>query len=349
LLSEASRKVQKAGCSVDLPGAFQRYRGKIEEELESIIGSSSLALYDMMRYHMGWIDEHGRPEDGDAKLVRPTLLLLSCEAVGGDWWAALPAAAAVELVHNFSLLHDDIEDGDQERRNRATVWWLWGEPQAINAGDAMHSLARLALSRLDGKGVAPQKMLHAAHILDETCLELCEGQYLDICYESRSDINIDAYLEMIDRKTAALISCSLQLGALMGAEDETLVARFQRFGRKLGLAYQMLDDALGIWGGKSASDIQKKKKTLPVIYALKRAEGEERAALLRIYAKDAIDREDVNRVIQILDRLGVEGYARGMAKEYCDEALKEIEEADLAPSALGELREVTDFLMAREY
>ena len=342
-------KFKKAGCSVDLPEVFQRYRGEIVKELVSIIGGSSLALYDMMRYHLGWIDQQGHPEEGGGKLVRPTLLLLSCEAVGGDWRVALPAAAAVELVHNFSLIHDDIEDGDQERRHRATVWWLWGKPQAINAGDAMHSLAGLALLRLDGKGVAPQKMLHAAHILDETCLELCEGQYLDICYENLFDINIDAYLEMIDRKTAALISCSLQLGALMGSEDETLVTRFRRFGRKLGLAYQMLDDVLGIWGGESASDVQKKKKTLPVIYALKRAGGEERAALLRIYAKETISLEDVDRVTQILGHLGTKEYTQEIARKYYREALGELEGANLSHQALKELKEVTSFLVEREY
>lgn len=333
-----------------LPDVFHRYREEIGKELAFIIGSSSLALYDMMRYHMGWIDERGHPEEGSGKLVRPTLCLLSCEAVGGDWQVALPAAAAVELVHNFSLIHDDIEDGDQQRRHRATVWWLWGQPQAINTGDAMHALARLAILRLDGKGVAPQKVLRAARIIDETCLELCEGQYLDISYESRFDINIDAYLEMIDRKTAALMSCSLELGALVGTEDETMVNRFRRFGRKLGLAYQMVDDVLGIWGGKSSiSDIQKKKKTLPVIYALERARGEDGAELLGIYGKETVDPEDVKRVIQILSRLGAEEYARGMAQKYYQEALSELKMANLPPSALEELMGVTAFLMEREY
>jgi geranylgeranyl diphosphate synthase type I len=214
----------------------------------------------------------------------------------------------------------------------------------------MHALARLAILKLDSKGVAPKKVLRATHILDETCLELCEGQYLDISYESRFDINTDAYLEMIDRKTAALMSCSLELGALVGTEDETTVRSFQRFGRKLGLAYQMVDDVLGIWGGKSSiSDIQKKKKTLPVIYALERARGEERAELLAIYGQETVDPEGVGRAIQILSRLGAKEYTQEMARKYYREALGVLEGANLSPQALKELKEVTSFLVEREY
>lgn len=333
---------------------FYRYREEIARELSSVIDGSGLALYDMMRYHLGWQDEEGRPietsrrEEEGGKLVRPTLVLLSCEAVGGDWRRALPAAAAVELVHDFSLIHDDIEDGDEQRRQRATVWRLWGEPQAINVGDAMHSLARLALWKLEEYQIDAYKVRRAAQLLDETCLELCEGQYLDICYESQFDINVDDYLEMIDRKTAALISCSITLGAIIGTDDQDIVARFGRFGRKLGLAYQMVDDVLGIWGGKSASDIQKKKKTLPVIYALERAGGEQRATLLELYAKDVLDGDDIDTVIHILDQLGAEGYTREVATGYYNQALEEIEGVAMAQPAQDELREFTAFLMVRE-
>ena len=334
-----------------LPQAFHRYREEINKELQSIIGRSSLALYDMMRYHLGWIDEEGHPVQAEGgKLVRPTLCLLSCEAVGGDWRVALPAAAAVELVHNYSLIHDDIEDGDEQRRGRATVWRVWGQPQAINAGDAMHSLARLAMLRLDQRGVRQKKVLRAASILDETCVALCHGQYLDLSYESRFDIDVDAYLEMIDGKTAALMACSLELGALLGTEEENLVQRFHRLGHKLGLAYQMKNDVLGSWGAESsASDIKKKKKTLPVIYALERAKGKEREELLRIYSKKTINSRDVDRVVQLLRHIGAEEYTEQIAERYHREAAAELEGAELSPSAKQELIEVTAFLVEREY
>ncbi|MEA1958981.1 MAG: polyprenyl synthetase family protein [Chloroflexota bacterium] len=334
---------------MELPEVFNRYRAEVEKELASNINGGDLALYDMMRYHMGWIDEEGRTQDAGGKLVRPTLLLLACESVGEDWRTALPAAAAVELVHNFSLIHDDIEDGDKERRQRATVWRLWGEPQAINVGDAMHSMARLALASLDEKYAPPAKMLRAARILDKTCLDLCEGQYLDIDYESRFDINIDDYLTMIDLKTASLITCSVQLGALIGTNDEQMVERLRRFGRKLGIAYQMTDDVLGIWGEKPISDIHKKKKTLPVIYALKHADEKERSELEAIYSQESISQREVHQVIDILNRLNAEEYARDMAQKYYAEALAEIDTERIPQPKRRELREVTDFLMARDY
>ena len=333
---------------MELPDIFRRYRNDISSELVSTLGDSSLGLYDMMRYHLGWIDERGRPQDCGGRLVRPTLLLLACEAVGGSWRKALPAAAAVELVHNFSLIHDDIEDEDRQRRQRDTVWCLWGQPQAINAGDAMHSLARLAISRLDGSGVDAGRTLRAARILDQTCLELCEGQYQDISFESQIDINIEGYLQMIERKTASLFGCCLQLGALLGTADEALVERFHRCGRRLGLAYQMLDDCLGIWGGKSTSDIQKRKKTLPVIYALGQAPDKERGALRAIYTQESLGSAEVERVLAILDRLGADEYARVMAMQYCSQALEELDGAGLAAEAQRELRQAIDFLMSRE-
>ena len=336
---------------MELPQVFHRYRKEIASELASVVGNSSLAIYDMMRYHLGWIDSQGRPEEGTGgKLVRPTLCLLCCQAVGGEWRVALPAAAALELVHNFSLIHDDIEDGDEERRRRATVWWLWGQPQAINVGDAMHALARLAVLRLEERGIAAQTVIRAAHTLDQACVELCEGQFLDISYEGRFDIDVDAYVKMVDGKTAALMGCSLELGALVGTDDEALIGSFRRLGRKLGLVYQMTDDALGIWGGKSsASDIKKKKKTLPVIYALERARGEVREELVNIYMKSVLDAEDVARVIQILERLGAREYTQEMAERYYRGALAELEGARLSPQAREELRRVTDFLLEREY
>ena len=310
-----------------------------------------LAVYDMMRYHLGWIDERGYPAEAEGgKLVRPTLCLLSCKAVGGDWRMALPAAAAVELVHSFSLIHDDIEDGDEERRGRATVWRSWGEPQAINAGDAMHGLARLALLRLDEESVPKGKVIRAASILDETCVELCEGQYLDISYEGRLDINIAAYLKMIDRKTAALMACSFEIGALLGTEDESAVQSFRRLGHKLGLAYQMKDDILGVLGGEpSASDIEKRKNTWPVICAWESARGGERGELLRIYGQETITSEDVDRVTQILSDVDAKEHAEAITKKSYQEVLREPDMTKLSASAEEELREVITFLVQREY
>ena len=334
---------------MDLPRVFHRYHNDIVKELASNINGGKLGMYDMMRYHMGWTDEQGNLQDAGGKLVRPILLLLACECVGGGWRSALPAAAAVELVHNFSLIHDDIEDGDEERRQRATVWRVWGEPQAINVGDAMHSMSRLALTRLNDRVIKPKKILRAASILDRTCLELCEGQYLDILYESKVNINIDDYILMTNLKTASLITCSVKLGALLGTDDEAIVQRFERFGRKLGMAYQMIDDVLGIWGDEPFSDILKKKKTLPIIYALEHADKNDRARLLKIYSRKSILKDGIRQVIEILNLLKAEEYSRRMAQKYYNEALEELGRDGLSAPTCKELKEVTDFLMDREY
>jgi len=314
-----------------------------------------LPLYHMMRYHLGWIDVSGQSQlTSGGKLLRPSLCLLSCESVGGDWQVALAAAAAVELVHNFSLIHDDIEDEGRERRGRATVWRVWGQPQAINTGDAMHTLARLALLRLEGKGVASQKILSAVRLLDETCLRLCEGQYLDMSYEERLDISIDDYLEMIGLKTAALIECSVKLGALLGTDDERAIEGMGRFGNNLGLSFQIRDDVLGIWGedeitGKPASDLLKKKKTLPVIYGIQRAGPEQRAEFLRVYSQQTIAERDIAAVQQMLDSLGARQYASEVAGQYCRSALAELDETSISPSAKEQLRSSAQFMVEREY
>jgi geranylgeranyl diphosphate synthase, type I len=333
-----------------------RYQPDLDTELRSMIGDSSLPLYHMMRYHLGWVDASGqaRPAKG-GKLLRPSLCLYSCESVKGDWRVALPAAAAVELLHNFTLIHDDIEDGDHERRGIPTVWHIWGQPQAINAGDAMHILARLALLKLEEKRVSAEKVIRAARLLDETCLRLCEGQYLDISYEERLDIGIDEYLEMISGKTAALFECSLKLGAMLGTDDEETIEHLGQFARNLGLAFQVQDDVLGIWGktsvtGKSsATDIMKKKKTLPIVYGMEKADADQRASLLRIYGQELIAESDVPDVLNILDGLNARQYAGDVVRQYCEKAMEKLDQARIFSGAKNDLTLLTESMIGREY
>lgn len=336
----------------------QRYHAELEGELRQVVGDSPLPLYHMMRYHLGWVDVAGEPRRArGGKLLRPCLCLLSCESVGGDWHTALPAAAALELVHNFSLIHDDIEDGDRERRGVPTVWHIWGQPQGINTGDAMHTLAHMVLLRLEEKGVAPRRVIRAAQLLDETCLRLCEGQYLDISYEERMDVRVDDYLAMIAGKTAALLSCSLRLGALVGTDDEGTIEHLARFGENLGMAFQIQDDVLGIWGesrvtGKpSGGDILRRKKTLPVIYGMEQASPEQKADLLGIYSGAArtTNGQSVSVVRGILDALGARQYATQAAGNYFQSAVAEMEKAEIPAQARDDLKSVASSLIGREY
>lgn len=339
-----------------VPLALERYRAEIDVELKGVLDGRHSPMYDMMRYHLGWADEKGRLLDSSAgKALRPTLCLLACEAVGGTYTKALPAAAAIELVHNFSLIHDDIQDNDRERRHRPTVWSVWGKPQAINAGTAMRVAASLALARLGECGVPAQKQLQAQRLMDESCLEMIEGQYLDLSYESRLDVGVTEYLEMIERKTAALIACSLELGALLGSDDRRVADGFRSFGRNLGMAFQIRDDVLGIWGDEKktgkprGSDIRRKKKSLPVVYALEKAQGRAKAELTGIYQDGAIDDNSLDKVLGILDDVQAEAQAQSLAEMYSRRALAEIEKVALLPGAHHSLVEMTHFLVERGF
>ena len=203
-----------------LPKSFDKYAPVLDARLKASIDGRRLFLYDMLRYHMGWVDDRGATITGSSgKGLRPMMCLWACEAVGGNWEDALPAAVALELVHNFSLIHDDIQDGDEERRHRPTVWSIWGNAQGINAGDSMRGLATLTL--VNGGHCYPKKKLMAALAgLEQACLEMIEGQYLDISYEERTETTTDQYLDMISRKTGALIECSFYLGALIGTDSQ---------------------------------------------------------------------------------------------------------------------------------
>lgn len=331
------------------------YLSATEEEMKAAIVVSEEALapyYGMICYHLGWMDENLSPQQGKSgKRLRPLFCLLSCEASGGDWHQALPAAAAVELIHNFSLIHDDIEDNSLERRHRPTLWSLWGQAQGINAGDGLMVISRLALHRLLQRGVPANRVALAFKILDEACLSLTEGQYLDLAFEGLEGVNVEMYLQMINRKTAALIGCATHLGALLGTEDKQLIENYRIFGTQLGVAFQIIDDILGIWGqaettGKGVGeDIISRKKSLPVVYALEKGDGE----LRQIYRREHMGPQEVKTVMQLLENLGAQEYARQMADHHSQLALDTLERIGIRNEAQDRLRELTLSLIERRY
>lgn len=343
------------GIKHNMPESFLLYRDTVQVELKSVIDSCPSVLCDMLRYHMGWQDEHGHSCDRESgKFVRPTLCLLSCQAVGGDTSQILPAAAAIELIHNFSLIHDDIEDVSDERHHRLTIWKLWGQSQAINAGDAMFTLAYVALLKLKERGISDEKIAGAIRMLSLACLELCDGQYLDIEYENRLDINIEDYLDMATKKTAALFALSTALGAYLGTADIKLVDFFHMFGKELGIAYQIYDDISGIWGtsekiGKSVGDILQRKKTLPVVYGLQNSEGTERKKLMKFYAQKSIEGKDIREVKEILTQSGAGDYAENLAQQCFQKALAHLEATGLDSSRLASLKDTTNFLLKCDF
>jgi len=298
---------------------------------------STRGMYEMVRYHMG-LDGSG----SSGKRMRPLLGLLAYASITGEYAPALPGAAAVELGHNFSLIHDDIEDSDRERRHRATLWTLHGIPQAINTGDAVFVLSRIALHRLTELGFSDAKVLRLMRLYDETCLALCEGQYIDI-WTGEHDVTmtVDLYYDMIGRKTAALISASIEAGALLATDDEAVITRYRKFGWALGLAFQLNDDVLGIWGreqatGKEPTDLAKHKKTLPVIYALERATPADRARLEAVYADPEPGADEIAEAMAILERTGAQEYTRSEARRWRDEAIAQLDAAGVVQPAARE-------------
>lgn len=338
-----------------LPDSCTSYRSAVRLELERVIGNAPSSLCNMLRYHMGWQDEHGYPCNRDSgKFIRPTLCLLSCQAVGGDTSRIMPAAAAVELIHKFSLIHDDIEDASHERHHRPTVWKLWGQAQAINAGDAMFTLAYSALLQLEENGITDERIVGSTRILSQACWELCDGQYLDLEYENRLDITIADYLNMAARKTAALFAASTALGAYLGSEDSNLVECFHLFGKDLGMAYQIRDDIMGIWGteestGKSASDVSQRKKTLPVVHGLQNSKGEVRERLRNLYSQGAVEGGDIDDVVNILEQLGARDYAESLAEHYYCRALARLKATRLDTTRQAPLEETACFLLKRDF
>ena len=342
-----------------LRDALDAYLPLIEDELRACMSppaGSPPAFFGMMHYHLGWTDPQFQPVQVKAgKRLRPLFTLLTCQAAGGDPHDALPAAAAVELIHNFSLIHDDIQDQSDTRRGRPTVWALWGEAQAINAGDAMFTLAHLALHRLCQRGISAGRVVTAFRILDQTNLALCRGQHLDLAFENRLDVDTDAYLTMIQGKTAALLGCAGQLGALVASDDPALADRYRRLGEGLGLAFQIQDDVLGIWGepevtGKPVGDdIRQHKKSLPVVYVLGRQGNSEAERLRAIYAQKNLSEADVAEAIALLDACQARPYAEELAHYYLETALTELEAARPEPEAGEALRELAHFLIQRSY
>jgi geranylgeranyl diphosphate synthase, type I len=307
----------------------------------------------MLRYHMGWVNSSGQPtSNGDGgKRLRPLLCLLVCESLKGDIAHARPSASAIELIHNFSLLHDDIQDQSPMRRGRPTVWKLWGEAQAINAGDALFTLAHLAIPQLAPTGSSPAIITRLIQILDMTALELTRGQHLDLSFESRDDVTKEDYLDMIAGKTAALVAASAQMGALAGGSSEQTADQLRLFGFNLGMAFQILDDILDIWGdpeltGKQrAVDIYQRKKSLPVLFGFEKNER-----LRDLYRQDSpFDAQVAGEIVGILGEIGARDYATKLAEEFTTATITHLNNALPTENQYATLLTFANSLLRRDH
>ncbi len=339
-----------------LPAVFQRYQESIDSALRDRLSNTTSFLYSMLRYAMGWSDESGAPVSApQGKALRPTLCLLTCEAVCGEYRRALPPAASLELIHNFSLIHDDIQDRDEYRRHRPTVWKVWGEPVALTAGNAMRIVADTSIEGLRGDAVSAADIVTVNRVLTEASLEMIEGQYLDVAFEGRSDIGMKSYLDMISRKTGALIRTPMHVGAIMGTDDIKVIESFRECGRSLGYVFQIRDDVLGIWskenttGKPVGADIRRKKNSLPIVHAMAQADGAQKRTLDGIYAQETVEDTDVDTVLDIMDSLGTEAYANSLAAEHCDRALGRLAGVEIPSGARADIEELATFLLIRQH
>jgi geranylgeranyl diphosphate synthase, type I len=333
---------------------MQRYAPDLDTTLRGVVASISddaPGFGVMARYPLGWVNEFDHPHlYPTGKRIRPLFLLLCTEAAGGNWRQALPAAAAVELLHNFSLVHDDIQDDSAIRHGRPTVWKMWGNANAINAGDALFSLAYCALENLSGTGVSPEILVKIWRIFNKTNLELTRGQHLDMRFEKQTNVSVDDYISMITGKSAALLGACAQIGALIATGDDELAEEYASFALNMGIAFQIRDDILGIWGdsdltGKStATDIISRKKSLPVLYALTKS-----GPLAEIYQQAQLSDGDVTKAVSILDSLGAQKYTQETETRFYEKAIQALNQAEPEGEAGIWLRQFVDILFQRSY
>lgn len=330
----------------------------LDAEMEGALAAFSpdLDLYRWARYHLGWCNEQLQPlspaerRKHGGKRLRGVLTVLACEAVGGNGPAAAAAGAAIEFIHNFSLVHDDVEDNDEERRHRPTVWKLWGVPQAINVGSNMQAMVDAALLRLDEQ-IPPAAVLQAFRIINRSIVLMTEGQYLDMAAQDAHSMSLEQYFRMTGGKTAALIEGALEVGAVLGSRDAQRIQNLAQFGRGFGLAFQCRDDYLGIWGepaltGKPVgSDIVQGKRSLPVVHALEAAPAGS-AAGTRL--RSALEAREVPVVLELLNELGTARFVAERVEEHTSAALNALDRARIENPHGQAIRDIARYALGRE-
>jgi geranylgeranyl diphosphate synthase type I len=335
----------------DAPQVLRAAQDAIEPLLRESVGRLSAPLRKVISYHFGWCDECGDPTSGNGgKAVRPALVLSAASAVGGIPEQALDAAVAVELVHNSSLVHDDIIDGDVTRRHRGTVWSVFGVPAAILAGDAMLALAGQVLA-----ASANRAATCAWSILAGSVQDLLSGQLADVALESRGDVRVDECVAMAADKTAALMGSACALGASFAGADPATVISLRLFGQHLGMTFQFVDDLLGIWGdpditGKPAlSDLRTRKKSLPVAGALVADTAPSRRLRDLYLRKKSLTDAELTTVADLVAEAGGKAWAQAEAESHLSQALSYLRAVGSDPALANDLVMIAHMIARRDY
>ena len=303
----------------ELPKIFETYQHQLNVYSKLFYKNLDNKLYQTHQYFLGWKDEKGEETNVSGKSFRPSLMMLINESLGGKSINILPLAMSIELFHNFSLIHDDIEDKDEIRRNRKTVWKIWGEEVGIISGSSMHALASKSLDLIENKYY--DKKIYLRNLINKTCLAVIEGQYLDISFESNFNISVDNYTSMIEKKTGALIEASAIIGSNIENTTKENLLNFSKIGKLFGHMFQIKDDYLGIWGdhnlGKPVgSDIIKKKKSLPILKLIESSNMIDNKNIKEIFNSETLNDKSKEIVLTYMEKYSI--------KQFCHEKLQNI-------------------------
>jgi geranylgeranyl diphosphate synthase type I len=335
------------GAAGEIPLPLQRQLPALTAALRASALPRHTRLGTMSAYHLGWTDADGMlTASGGGKFLRGCLALWAAQRCGRRPGDALAAAVAVEWIHNFTLVHDDVQDGDRERRHRPTVWVVWGSPQAINAGDGMHAVAYRALLSARGR---PQTRVRAAAAINNAVLAVIEGQCLDLALEGQVDTTVATYIRLARAKTGALIGAALEAGAIMSGATAGEAACLRRAGIELGIAFQIRDDWLGTWGdtsvtGKSSGDLARRKLTYPVVLGLSLLGGAARREFRRLYSLPGGSEESI---LALLDDVDAAGAVDDELVRRSRAAIRQVQRCGLPDVAVEEFQSIVDFVGRR--
>ena len=324
---------------------FDLYRDIVDLAIERALSERDGLLYQMMRYQLGWVDQHGQtldPSPHDRPLS--TLCLMSCQGMGGDHDMAVPAAAALELIHTFTVVHGDVQDGVPPKDGSPSVWWIWGPGQAINVGDGLHALGRSEIFRLSDSGFPMEVILSALNALDQACLRVCEGQYMELTFQEKLDVTVGSYLKMAEAKSGSLLGCAAELGSLLASGDRKSASLMALAGTKLGVMAEIQKDIQGIWPSKSAGPtsigMANKKKSFPVVKLLEEGSISLKRRIGTLYFKRVLESDDLDALRDLLDEGKAKESAQAVAQIYLGDAMKAVKETGMSSWGIERFEEL---------
>jgi geranylgeranyl diphosphate synthase type I len=329
---------------------YADFSNAINEQIESILLDKTGNLYDMMKYQLGWIDPHGNliSPRKNPFLLGP-LCMMTGTSIDANVIQTALIAASLELIYNFTKVHEDVQEGIPRSDDRDSVWWVWGPGQAINVGDGLYALGKSSLLQLADTKLPLHRLLRVLELFDESCMEMCEGYYLDLTYQERIDVSISSYIRMASSKTGSLFACSVGAAALTHFEDSITLKSFEEFGRKIGIAYQIRKDLAVLVNENSKSDqndrLLNKKKLYPIVHALEQGDLPTKRELGNIFFKRVLDKGDVPRILGILERENSLELAQNAASEYEQQAMDHLSDVGMQRGQLDFIETMSKYII----